>query len=568
MKVELSMKNLALSMAACMILGLGLSGCNQTTNTTKVADTSITSSSLKAGAGVGEIVFPSAMFATPSAIEGFDGNVLDTPHARVMVLETNSQVAIVSLESVRTDADGVALVKKIVNQYTGTPIENIYVHSTHAITTPHEPTNAALLADWMGALQTAITTAAQQAAASFQPAVAGFATGICDVNVNRNVLMSDGKFHIGLTDTTHNSNKNMTILGLQSVKTGLPIGFIMSYGVKPTLIDNAGMAAGLRELSSDVPGMAATMMEQQFGVPTLFLMGATGDQVPKYDAYRAVDYGNGNVVNNFDFSTNPGDGESWGFNYIYQQNTNYGTIMGNAAISIAKGISYSITNPTITYTNTTFSWPANTYIPGGNDPSFFAGQLNVEPVYAIRFGDAAFIGTKPEIDAATEQQLITVAAALGYSHVMHSSFVGGDAKYMPHAEAYGTTAGSTLYPVGKPSVEAQKTGFVIGAAEEYVTTANKLLNGFLGQDLLDTTPPSAIYTLSPSTPIAAPGPVIITVIAYDDISGVNSITTPDGKINQVSTVTYSVSANGPYKFILQDNAGNTATFTVTVSNIQ
>ena len=100
-----------------------------------------------------------------------------------------------------------------------------------------------------------------------------------------------------------------------------------------------------------------------------------------------------------------------------------------------------------------------------------------------------------------------------------------------------------------------------------MTTANKLLNQFVGQDLADTTPPSAIYTLSPSTTIAPPGPVVITVIAYDDISGVNSITTPDGKINQVSTVTYSVTVNGTYTFLLTDNAGNTASFSVTVTNI-
>ena len=236
--------------------------------------------------------------------------------------------------------------------------------------------------------------------------------------------------------------------------------------------------------------------------------------------------------------------------------------MGNDAISIAKTISYKITNPTITFTNTTFSWPAVSYNPGGNDYSYTAGTLNVEPVFAIRFGDAAIIGTKPELDAATEQQVIAVATQLGYSHVMLDSFVGGDAKYMPHSDAYSSPANS-LYPM--PSVEAQKTGFAQGAAEEYVTTANKLLNQFLGQDLADTTPPGAIYTLTPST--STTGSVVITVIAYDDISGVNSITTPDGKINQVSTVTYTVTVNGTYNFILMDNAGNQATFSVVVSNI-
>lgn len=550
-----------LCMAACMMFGLGLTGCG---TTTVVTDTSSTNSSLKAGAGSAEIQFPSALFATPSVIEGFDGTIHDTPHARVMVLETNSKVAIVSLELVRTDADVVSDIKGIVSDATGVPQTNVYVHSNHTITTPHEPSDATLFGYWKTAVEDAVTTATAQAVSSFQPAVAGVATGTSNVNVNRNVQMSDGKFHIGLTDTTHASNKTMTIVGLKSM-SGTPIGFLMSYGVKPTCVDNAGQAANQRQISTDVPGMAANMMETAFSAPTLYLMGATGDQVPKCDFLRAYDYGNGTVTDNYDYSsTNPSPisgAPSYSMDQIFATMATYGTQMGNDAIAIAKTISYTQAHPAITFANTTFSWPASSYSPGGNDPTFTAGQLNVVPVFAIRFGDIAFIGTKPEIDAATEQQLIAVGSQLGYSHVMLDSFVDGDSKYMPHAEAYGTTSGSTLYPV--KSVEAGKTGFVKGAAEEFVTTANVLLNGFLGQNLADTTPPSAIYTLT----APSGGSVTITLIAYDDISGVNSITTPDGKINQTSTVTYKVTADATYNFILMDNAGNQVTFPVVVSTI-
>ena len=62
-----------------------------------------------------------------------------------MALETNNRVTILALESVRTDADSVERVKNIVNEYTGTPKNNIWVHSNHAITMPHEPSDATLL---------------------------------------------------------------------------------------------------------------------------------------------------------------------------------------------------------------------------------------------------------------------------------------------------------------------------------------------------------------------------------------------------------------------------------------
>jgi neutral ceramidase len=522
--------------SAMLAVGVGLSGCGGDT-VTNVVDSSTTTSSLKAGAGAAEIVFPSALFATPAAVEGFGGTIHDNPHARVMVLETNNKVAIVSLELVRTDADAVAMVKDIVNQYTGTPKGNIWVHSNHTITTPHEPSDAALKSLWMTSLQTAITTAAQQASTSFQPATAGFGTGTSDVNENRNVLMSDGQYHIGLGGTL-TSNKTMTILKVNAAASGSPIGFIVSYGIKPTAIDNAGQAAGVRQISSDVPGLACTLMEQQFGAPTLFLMGASGDQTPKYDGLRAVDNGGGSVTDNVDFYAITGmDG-------ILQQMTTLGTQMGNDAIAIAKTISPADSHQAISYSVGSFQWPDSTN-----------ATLTQTQVDSIRFGDSAFVGFKPEIDATTEEQLQAAAQQLGYSHVMLDSFLGGDAKYMPHSAAYAAPL----------TVEAKKTGFAVGAAEELVATSLKLLSGFLGDDPVDTTPPSAIGTLS--TTATTSGPVTITLSAYDDLSGVAAITTPNGSIVQGSTTTYSVTANGTYDFTVTDNAANTATIPVTVSNI-
>lgn len=534
-------------MVASMLIVFASSGCNNnhdddtasppTTTASAVTDTSITSNSLKAGAGTGEIAFPTALFANPSVVEGFNGVIHDVPHARVMVLETNNKVAIVALELVRTDADGVALVKDIVNQYTGTPKNNIWVHSNHTITTPHEPTDPALKALWMTALQNAITDAAKKAAASFQPAVAGFGTGNSDVNINRNVLMSDGQYHIGLTGTLA-SNKTMTLLRINAVSSGNPIGFIMSYGIKPTAIDNAGQAAGVRQISSDVAGRASTLMETQFGVPALFLMGASGDQIPKYDALRAVDNGGGSVTDNVDFYP------LVGMDFIIAQMTALGTQMGTDAITIAKTIVPANSHPTISYDVTDFQWPDAT-----------GTVLTAVQVDAIRFGDSAFIGFKPEIDAATEQQLQAAATQIGYAHVMLDSFLAGDSKYMPHAAAY----------VAPLTVEAKKTGFARGAAEELVTTSMKLLNNFMQLSPADTTPPSAISTLS--TTAATPGPVTINIAAYDDLSGVLGITTPNGTVVQGAAATYVATANGTYNFTVTDNAANTATVAVTITNI-
>ena len=65
---------------------------------------------LKAGAGAQEIVFPQAMFP----VEGFSGEVHLNPYVRVLVLERDTKVAIVSYETVNVPTDVISAVKQIV----------------------------------------------------------------------------------------------------------------------------------------------------------------------------------------------------------------------------------------------------------------------------------------------------------------------------------------------------------------------------------------------------------------------------------------------------------------------
>lgn len=409
---------------------------------------------LKAGAGSSEIVFPEAMF-TPT-IEGFSGEIHDAPHARVLVLEKvekKIKVAIVSLELVNTPSTAIEICKDVVNEKTGTPKDNIWVHSTHAITTPHapgDPTHSP--GDWpeqltlfMEAVTNAITEAAEQAADTFQDAAAGFATGTCEVNANKDIQLPDenGDWYMGLGSTMP-SNKAMTVLRVNSL-SGDPIGFLISYGIKPTAIDNSEMAAGTRVISSDVPGKACLLMEEEFGAPALFFMPAAGDQIPReWALYDAWDDATSSVVK-VDL------GVEAGLDIVDR----LGTEMGNDAIGIAKDISMKGSSRNIAITEGSFWWDNKPR--QENDP--------VEPVEVwvgvIRFGDAAFVGFKPEVNAVTEQELW---AASPYAHTLLMSFVNGDAHYMPDWNAcdLGTT-------------EWKKSAFAQGAAEEFVNTATTLL---------------------------------------------------------------------------------------------
>ncbi len=409
---------------------------------------------LKAGAGSSPIVFPAEMF-DPSLpnLEGFNGVVHDNPYARVLVLERDIKIAICSLELVNIPSYAITLCKNIVSAKTGTLPQNVWVHATHAITTPHVPGNAdhaptydeVQATYYYTAVQNAISEAAEQAADTFQEAVAGFGTGYCDVNMNRDVMFADGNWYIGLGSTMP-SNKTMTVLRVNSKHGHHPIGFLISYGIKPTCIDNSEMAAKTRQISSDVPGLACRLMEEKFGAPALFCMPAAADQVPrKWCWYQAWDDAQGKAVW-------VDEGVANGLEYVQE----LGSEMGYDAIKIAKKISCRDSHQKIAIKESSFTTRNKD------------NTADVEiAVGVIRFGDAAFVGFKPEMNCVTEQELW---AESPYKHTLLISFRDGDQKYMPDASAYGIGTNE------KGTAEAQKSGFIAGTAEKLVDTAIDLLD--------------------------------------------------------------------------------------------
>ena len=236
------------------------------------ADTESTDE-LYAGAGAAPMKFDAAMFP----MEGFSGEVNDDPYARVLVLGKGAKSAIVSLELVNASSEAIRICKEVVSEKCGVPESRIWVHATHAITTMHAPGEQDKNEMYLKSVRDAITAAAEQAAESYQPAVMGVGTGTCDVNANRDIELN-GKWYYGLGSKLE-SNKTMTILRFDDLD-GKPIGFFISYGIKPTCIDNVEKETNTRKISADVPGYACVMMEKEFGVPAMFCMPAAGDQIP------------------------------------------------------------------------------------------------------------------------------------------------------------------------------------------------------------------------------------------------------------------------------------------------
>ena len=416
--------------AVCEALGCEV-GWDDATSTVNI--TSAKNVVLKAGAGAAPMKFDAAMFP----VEGFSGEVNDDPYARVLVLGKGAKSAIVSLELVNASSEAIRICKEVVSEKCGVPESRIWVHATHAITTMHAPGEQDKNEMYLKSVRDAITAAAEQAAESYQPAVMGVGTGTCDVNANRDIELN-GKWYYGLGSELE-SNKTMTILRFDNLD-GKPIGFFISYGIKPTCIDNVEKETSTRKISADVPGYACVMMEKEFGVPAMFCMPAAGDQIPAKIAMY-YELGENGEAKEVKLTVEEG------IALMEEQ----GEVMGNDAIAIAKGIACTDNAPELLQSATSFTW-ANK---AGD------GEITVD-VTGLQIGkDVALVGFKPEVNAVTELQLWEASP---YKHTLLVSFLNGDQKYMPDEKGY-----------ERDTWEAKRAGGAVGCAEEFVKVSAELL---------------------------------------------------------------------------------------------
>lgn len=418
---------------------------------------------LSAGAGSAYIRFPQELFP----IEGFRG-VHDDPAARVLLLNCGERAVIACLELVMLPPDGIDAAKKIIGAVTHTDEDNIWVHTTHAITTPHAPhapmgmggvpleigeeeqkTLERKLALFNEAVMNAVTEAAQRAAETLRPARMGLGTGECRVNVNRDVATPHG-WWINFAPEGP-SNHTASVLRFED-EGGSPIGALISYGLKPCAIDNSEMDAGSRLISSDVPGLACRLLEERLGAPCLFAMSAAGDQVPVEQAWYDVVEADGSV-RKVDLGVEAG----------LEIVDRLGRQMARELEDVLQKTVCDRPAPRIRLDRGAIDWAGKAR--GQMEPTLRAeytpqGSQRVD-VAVMGVGDVALVGVKPEINTLTEAQL---RAASPYAHTLVVSMVNGGQKYMPDRASY-----------ENGTWEAQSSPLMPGAAEAWVEEAVRVL---------------------------------------------------------------------------------------------
>lgn len=420
---------------------------------------------LFAGAGAAPIRFSEAMFPT----EGFIG-VHDEPYARVLILNCGEQVAIACIEMVMLPPDYIAALKKLISEVTNTKAENVWVHVTHVITTPHEPhaprgpggVAIEISEEEKKALEgkrtlfsasvfESVKSAAEGAVRTYKAAKMGVGAGECRVNVNRDISTPHG-WWINFNPEGP-SNHTATVLRFESLDGEL-IASLISYGLKPCAIDNSEMDVGKRLVSSDVPGLACRLLEEKYGAPCLFAMSAAGDQVPVEQAWYDVVDEDGKV-RKIDI------GVQEGLKIVDR----LGKQMAQEIESILNGVACSQNAPEIKLASGGIEWPGKerNKMTVTKEAEFVAKGMERVDAVAIAIGDLALVGVRPEMCAVTEAQL---QEASPYEHTLIMSMVNGGFKYMPDRASYENI-----------TWEAQSAGLMPGAAEAWVDEAVSVLNG-------------------------------------------------------------------------------------------
>lgn len=424
---------------------------------------------LYAGAGCGTIHFPQALFP----MEGFCG-IHDAPKARVLALGCGEKAALVSLELVMLPPELVDLVQTIVASHTGTKKENIWVHTTHAITTPHAPhapigmggvklelseadkqdldVKTALYTE---ALSAAITESARAAADSFRPAALGIGQARSHISINRDVETPFG-WWIG-RNPQGKTNPNFHLLRFDDAE-GSPIAAMIAGGLKPCAIDNSQMKENKRLVSADVPGLACRLLEEQLGAPVLYFMGAAGDQVPKEQALLDTVLPDG-TVETIDL------GVETGLEIVAR----LGSRLAQDLLPALRTIQCRETAPAIVAAETHILWGGKGRIP--MVPRKTADFIREREVRIdgrfLTLGDTALAGLKPEVNCITAEELAEVSP---YENTILISMVNGGQKYMPDSRSY-----------EQITWESQSSMMMPGAAEAWVEAAGKKLRAMKGE---------------------------------------------------------------------------------------
>ena len=409
---------------------------------------------LKAGAGKARIDFPDGYFPQ----DGFSGAYNDM-HARVLILECGMRMVLISMElpsirpfelmdGLRDQAAALAVV----------PRDQVWLCMTHSLSAPHVPKDqkGEQFRMHMEAVSKAICRATMDALDAMKPAKLGFGKGESSITVSREIESVDG-WWIGLwgKDPVDDTLYVIRIDG----EDGKPVALVYNHALKPCVLEETDMSDGKRYASADLCGEGSRIVEEKYGVPALFFMGAGGDVFPKQKGHYLT------------------PGEDGHFQEVCHREKAYdmlrqlGEELGRDLINTVEKIQCSETTPAICLEQVSMMVPGQKPYPRDTAPKppikahTYLPDADQQVDYSVlTLGECAIVGVKSEVGTPTMDQL---KARSPYGQTMLFSMVNGGQSYIADERAFARFEYPALHTsLGRGTAEA----FV----EETVSVLNKI----------------------------------------------------------------------------------------------
>ncbi|MDR1187076.1 MAG: hypothetical protein LBK95_06430 [Bifidobacteriaceae bacterium] len=405
---------------------------------------------LQAGAGRAAIAYPPTMWP----LDGFVGEH-DALQARVLLVEGTTRLVWAVIDQTSLPTEPLEAIREQLATATRTPTGNVIVSVSHTFCAPHlapypirEPGREAASGARMGlardAVFNAVEQAAEQAVSTLRPVSLSVATGVCDINANRDVETPAG-WGLGVSPNGY-SDKTLTVFSFEMADG--PVAVLVNYAVQPAVLHESSA----RLATADLAGAALRRIEARTGAVALFLIGAAGDQAPAPgqtppthpDDTRTDDTQLDAAESGFALAEELGERLAAATLRAMPR----GRAVPGTEISIIPG-SLRVPGQQPTPRELIKPTRAHRYLPEADRDL---------PYWIIRLGGTAIVGTQVELSAVTGQALREAGATAV------ATMVNGGAKYLPEAEAF-----------DRFTYAALSSRYAKGAAEALVATVSERL---------------------------------------------------------------------------------------------
>lgn len=425
--------------------------CNSTLDRKRIGEgKKMAEYKIRAGAGKAEIRFVEEDFP----LKAFTG-IHDGIFVRVLILEENIRMALISVELTSLPAEAVRQFQKVCSRETGIEEERIFVSVTHTFSAPHIPPcirneQEQRLSDTMyERICGAVCRASRDAKESVRPTVLEYKEASCCLNVNRNIDTPEG-FWIGRNEEAFSDH---TVRVLKFRQENQTAAYVVNYDVQASVMDRSESAAGGRLISGDLAGAAMKCLEEKSKAVAIFLPGCAGDQAPVLQAVHTAADGTVRDLHENGF-------------VLAEQLGQYLAERVNAAKELPKDGSAGFLDTGLCIVSRTaelpeqeMKYPTKELRPKRQYSFELTGQSIPAQITLVRMGGIQMLLTAPELNSGFGRKIRQI---LG-DRLVIGTLVNGGLKYLPEAEDF-----------ERITYEAMNTKLGPGSAEQFLETAAAL----------------------------------------------------------------------------------------------